>query len=83
MASSGRESVSLAQLLGYSLCPGKGAPEGANTGQCSPELKSLSRGADSTPLEILVLLSHDWCVSDKASADGPVAISQGKTLTFF
>lgn len=53
-----------------------------NTGQCSPE-HSLNTGADSTPLDILVLLSHDWCIGDKAGADGPVAISQGKTLTFF
>lgn len=78
-----RGSVSpAATLLGRSLCPGKGAPE---AGEHRPlQLPaSLSTGPDSAPLEVLVLLGHDWCVSDKAGADGPVAISQGETLALF
>lgn len=80
-----RGSVSLAAtLLDCNLCPGKGASEaGENTGQYSPEHKSLSRGPDSTPLDVLVLLGHGWCLSNKTSANGPVAISQSKTLAFF
>lgn len=51
-------------------------------GPCSPEC-SLNRGSHLTPLDILVLLCHGWYVSDKASTDGPVAISKGEALAFF
>lgn len=72
--------MQLCWVAAYAL--GRGH-EKQNTGQHSPAYKSLNRGPHSTPLDVLVLLSHGWCVSDEASADGPVAISQSKTLAFF
>lgn len=72
--------VSLAALLG---CSGEGASElGENAGQCGLPTIEPEQRPDSTPLEVLVFLSHGWCLGDQACANGPVAISQGETLAF-